>query len=430
MIPAEIIEKKRDGKHLNPNEIRWFIDNTVKNNIDKSQLSALLMAIYFQGMNDDEMFSLVDAMVNSGKKFNFRNIENYVADKHSTGGVGDKISFILAPILSSLGIVVPMIAGRGLAFTGGTIDKLESIPNFHTSLSMDTFHKQIKSIGCTIASQSENICPADKILYATRDLTGTVPSLPLICSSIMSKKIAEDLDGLVIDLKVGSGTFMKTLKEAKILGSGLKKIGKAFNINTEIVYTNMNQPLGKYAGLRCEILESIDCLNGNGPTDLMDITLELGSKILIQSKIANHSQMAIKMMLESIENKSALNKFKDIISSQGGDIDALIGEGITKNNAILIKSKDSGFLKSIKTDEIGWALIEIGAGRKKENDKLDYSAGIEFINKVGDRVNKGDIIFKIFGNDTARLKNAANMVEKTYSLTKIETPKKKLIFKN
>ena len=427
MIPAEIIEKKRDGKHLNPKEIKWFIKNIVNNKIDKSQLSALLMAIYFQGMNDDEMFSLVDAMVNSGEKFNFRDKEKYVADKHSTGGVGDKISFILAPILSSLGVVVPMIAGRGLAFTGGTIDKLESIPNFQTSLSMDTFNKQIKSIGCTIASPSEKICPADKILYATRDLTGTVPSLPLICSSIMSKKIAEGLDGLVIDLKVGNGTFMKTLEEAKILGSGLKKIGKAFNINTDIVYTNMDQPLGRYAGLKCEILESIDCLNGNGPDDLMEITLELGSKILIQSKIAKNNQMALDIMLESIENKSALNKFKDIISSQGGDIDALLKKRITKNNTIKIRSKESGFIKSIKTDEIGWALVEIGAGRKKENDKLDYLAGIEFINKVGDKVYKGDTIFKIFGNNTERLNNAKKMLQKTFSLTKTEIPKNKLI---
>ncbi len=427
MIPAEIIEKKRDGNHLNPNEIKWFIDNIVNNKIDPSQLSALLMAIYFQGMNDDEIFSLVDAMVNSGEKFNFRDIENYVADKHSTGGVGDKISFILAPILSSLGVVIPMIAGRGLAFTGGTIDKLDSIPNFHTSLSMEAFDKQVKSIGCTIASQSEKICPADKILYAIRDLTGTVPSLPLICSSIMSKKIAEDIDGLVIDLKVGNGTFMKTLEEAKILGACLKKIGKAFNIFTDIVYTNMNQPLGRYAGLRCEILESIDCLNGNGPKDLMEITQELGSKILMQSKVAKNNQMAIEIMLESIENKSALNKFKDIISAQGGDIDALIGEGITKKNAIEIKSNDSGFIESIITDKVGWALVEIGAGRKKENDKLDYLAGIEFINKVGDKVNQGETIFRIFGSDIERLNNAKIMLQEAYNLTKTEVPKDKLI---
>ena len=427
MITAEIIEKKRDGKHLNRNEIKWFINNIVNNKIDSSQLSALLMAIYFQGMNDDEMFSLVDAMVNSGEKFSFRDTENYVADKHSTGGVGDKISFILAPILSSLGVVIPMIAGRGLAFTGGTIDKLESIPNFHTSLSIKAFNKQVKSIGCTIASQSEKICPADKILYKIRDLTGTVPSLPLICSSIMSKKIAEDLDGLVIDLKVGNGTFMKTLEEAKRLGAGLKKIGRAFNIDTDIVYTNMNQPLGKYAGLRCEILESIKCLNGNGPKDLMEVTLELGSRILIQSKIAKNDQMAIDIMLETIENKSALNKFQDIISAQGGNIDALINEGMKKNNTIIVRSNDSGFIESMKTDQIGWALVEIGAGRKKENDKLDHLAGIEFISKVGDKVNKGDAIFRIFGNDTERLRNGKKMLQKTYSLTKTENLKNKVI---
>ena len=427
MIPAEIIEKKLDGKHLNPSEIKWFIDNTVKNNIDKSQLSALLMAIYFKGMNDDEMFSLVDAMVNSGDKFNFSNIKNYVADKHSTGGVGDKISFILAPILSSLGIVIPMIAGRGLAFTGGTIDKLESIPNFQTSLSMEVFNEQVKSIGCAIASQSDRICPADKILYATRDLTGTVPSLPLICSSIMSKKIAEDLDGLVIDLKVGSGTFMKTLEEAKTLGAGLEKIGNAFNINTDIVYTNMDQPLGRYAGLRCEILESIDCLNGIGPKDLMEITLELGSKILIQSKIAANDQMAFDIILESIETKSALNKFKNIISSQGGDMDALIEGGVSKNNDVIIKSKDSGFIESIKADKIGWALVEIGAGRKKGNDKLDYLAGIEFLNKVGDRVNKGDAIFRIFGNNPDRLNHAKKILQKAYSLTKTQVSRNEFI---
>lgn len=426
MIPAEIIEKKRDGKSLKPNEIKWFIDNTINNVIDRSQLSALLMAIYFRGMDDNEMFSMVDAMVSSGEKFNFRGKGNYVADKHSTGGVGDKISFILAPILSSLGIFIPMIAGRGLAFTGGTIDKLDSIPNFQTRLSMKAFTKQVESIGCTIASQSEKICPADKILYSIRDLTGTVPSIPLICSSIMSKKIAEDLDGLVIDLKVGNGTFMKTLEDAKILGSGLKKIGKAFNINTDIVYTNMDQPLGRYAGLRCEILEAVACLVGNGPNDLMEITLELGSKILIQNDITLNTQKATNLMLESIENGSALKKFKEIITSQGGNLDNLLEETIA-DNATIIKSKGSGYIKSIKTDMVGWALVEIGAGRKKDSDKLDYLAGIEFIKKVGSQVNRGDPIFKIFGNDITRLNKAKEILQNTYSLVGKKVNKKKLI---
>ncbi len=426
MIPAEIIEKKRDGKSLKPNEIKWFIDNTINNVIDRSQLSALLMAIYFRGMDDNEMFSMVDAMVSSGEKFNFRGKGNYVADKHSTGGVGDKISFILAPILSSLGIFIPMIAGRGLAFTGGTIDKLDSIPNFQTRLSMKAFTKQVESIGCTIASQSEKICPADKILYSIRDLTGTVPSIPLICSSIMSKKIAEDLDGLVIDLKVGNGTFMKTLEDAKILGSGLKKIGKAFNINTDIVYTNMDQPLGRYAGLRCEILEAVACLVGNGPNDLMEITLELGSKILIQNDITLNTQKATNLMLESIENGSALKKFKEIITSQGGNLDNLLEETIA-DNATIIKSRGSGYIKSIKTDMVGWALVEIGAGRKKDSDKLDYLAGIEFIKKVGSQVNRGDPIFKIFGNDITRLNKAKEILQNTYSLVGKKVNKKKLI---
>ncbi len=426
MIPAEIIEKKRDGKSLKPNEIKWFIENTINNVIDRSQLSALLMAIYFRGMDDNEMFSMVDAMVSSGEKFNFRGKGNYVADKHSTGGVGDKISFILAPILSSLGIFIPMIAGRGLAFTGGTIDKLDSIPNFQTRLSMKAFTKQVESIGCTIASQSEKICPADKILYSIRDLTGTVPSIPLICSSIMSKKIAEDLDGLVIDLKVGNGTFMKTLEDAKILGSGLKKIGKAFNINTDIVYTNMDQPLGRYAGLRCEILEAVACLVGNGPNDLMEITLELGSKILIQNDITLNTQKATNLMLESIENGSALKKFKEIITSQGGNLDNLLEETIA-DNATIIKSKGSGYIKSIKTDMVGWALVEIGAGRKKDSDKLDYLAGIEFIKKVGSQVNRGDPIFKIFGNDITRLNKAKEILQNTYSLVGKKVNKKKLI---
>ena len=427
MIPAEIIEKKRDGKILDAKEIEWFIENVTTNNIEKSQISALLMAIYFQGMNDEEMFSLVNSMVDSGKKFNFNDSTSYVADKHSTGGVGDKISFILTPILSSLGITIPMIAGRGLAFTGGTIDKFESIPNLRTSLNMDTFIEQVNSIGCCIASQSKEICPADRVLYSIRDLSGTVPSLPLIISSIMSKKIAEGLDGLVIDLKVGSGTFMKTLESAKKLGEGLKKIGENFDIKTDIVYTNMNQPLGKYAGLKCEIFESIDCLNGRGSDDLMNITLELGSRILLQSKLMPDKKTAKDSMKKTIENKIALNKFKEIVALQGGNIDSLEEDNSTKNNAILIETQESGYINSMKTDIIGWALIELGAGRKYKNDKIDYSAGIEFIKKTGDKVNKGDPIFKIFGRDPKRLNTAKKMLKKTYTIKNSEAQKEDLI---
>ena len=427
MIPSEIIEKKRDGINLSKKEIKWFIDSLVKNKIDTSQLSALLMSIYFQGMNDDESFALVEAMVESGEKFDFNYLGSYIADKHSTGGVGDKISFILAPILSSLGIIIPMIAGRGLAYTGGTIDKLKSIPNLQTSLSLRNFKKQIETVGCCIVSQSSDICPADKTLYSVRDLTGTVPSLPLICSSIMSKKIAEGLNGLVMDIKVGNGTFMKTIEEAKQLALGLEKIGDAFNINTDIIYTDMSQPLGRYAGLHCEVLEALDCLKGNGPKDLIEVSFQLGAKILIQSKIVKDIQSANRLMLDTINNGNALKKFEEIVNKQNGDVSYLNSKKIIPEYEITVKSDETGFVSSLKTEKIGWSLVEIGCGRKTEKDKLDYSAGIEFIKKIGDKVNRGDTIYRIFGNDIKKLNIAKIILEKTYFLTDAEVLQPKLI---
>ena len=287
--------------------------------------------------------------------------------------------------------------------------------------------KQIENIGCCIASQSTEICPADKAIYSIRDLTGTVPSLPLICSSIMSKKIAEGLKGLVIDLKVGNGTFMKTIADAKKLAEGLKKIGEAFNLNTEVIYTNMDQPLGKYAGLHCELIEAIDCLNGKGPEDLMEISYELGSKILLQSRTTSDKKTAKNLMQEAINNGTALNKFKEIISTQNGDIKKLALDHVISKNEIIINAEDDGFISSIETEKIGWALVEIGCGRKVEKDKLDYTAGIEFINKIGDKVNKGDPVFRIFGNNTKRLNNAKIMLKKTYTLVKTEILKDELI---
>ena len=427
MIPSEIIEKKRDGINLNKKEIKWFINSLVNNKIDTSQLSALLMSIYFQGMTDEELFVLVEAMVESGEKFDFNYLDSYIADKHSTGGVGDKISFILAPILSSLGIIVPMIAGRGLAYTGGTIDKLKSIPKLQTSLSLKSFKKQIEVVGCCIASQSSQICPADNTLYRVRDLTGTVPSLPLICSSIMSKKIAEGLNGLVMDIKVGNGTFMKTIEEAEQLALGLKKIGDAFNINTDIVYSDMSQPLGKFAGLHCEILEAIECLKGNGPKDLIEVSFRLGAKILMQSNTAKDIRSANKLMLDTINNGKALKKFEEIINAQNGDISYLNSKKIIPKHEITVISNRHGFLSSLETEKIGWSLVEIGCGRKVEKDKLDYSAGIEFIKKIGDKVNKGDTIYRIFGNNLKKLNNAKIILNETYFLTDAEVLQPKLI---
>ena len=320
-----------------------------------------------------------------------------------------------------------MIAGRGLAYTGGTIDKLKSIPKLQTSLSLKNFKEQIEDIGCCIASQSSQICPADKTLYRIRDLTGTVPSLPLICSSIMSKKIAEGLNGLVMDIKVGNGTFMKTIEEAKQLALGLKKIGDAFNINTDIVYSDMSQPLGKFAGLHCEVLEAIDCLKGNGPNDLIEVSFRLGAKILMQSNTAKDICSANRLMLDTINNGKALKKFEEIINAQNGDISYLNSKKIIPKHEIAVISNRHGFLSSLETEKIGWSLVEIGCGRKVEKDKLDYSAGIEFIKKIGDKVNKGDTIYRIFGNNLKKLKNAKIILNKTYFLTDADVLQPKLI---
>ena len=427
MIPSIIIEKKRDGKILSNKEIKWFIESHMKNEIDDCQMSALLMAIYIRGMIDEELFSLVDVMVNSGARCDFSHLNSYVADKHSTGGIGDKISLILLPILSSLGFIIPMIAGRGLAFTGGTIDKLNSIKNFKTELSLNEFIKNITATNCAIISQSNEICPADKKIYAIRDITGTIPSLPLICSSIMSKKIAEGLDGLVLDIKVGNGAFMKNISQAKKLANSLIKIGENFDIKTEVSFTNMDQPLGNYAGLTCEVIETIDFLKGNCPADLMEVTLELGIKILRMSNFADDYNSAKKIIMNNLNSGKALNKFTKIISSQGGDINHITSNTLYPKNDILIKSTKNGYLSSFNTEQIGWSLVEIGCGKKSKNDKLDYSAGIEFVKKIGQKIKKGDTIYRVFGRSEKKLDMAKLMLIKSFSIIDKPTKQKPLV---
>ena len=427
MIPAELIEKKRDGIELTPTEIDWFIHNVMSEKIDDCQISALLMSIYFNGMTKIETKSLVNSMVKSGKRFNFKHLGKYVADKHSTGGIGDKISFILAPLLSSFGIIVPMIAGRGLAFTGGTIDKLESIKNFQTQKNFDSFNNQIDLIGCGIISQSSEICPADKKLYSIRDLTGTIPSFPLICSSIMSKKLAEGLDGLVIDVKVGNGAFMKNFREAKSLGIELKKIGDSFDIDVSITYSNMSEPLGKYAGLKCEIIEAVDCLRGTGPDDVTQLSLDLCANILVQSGISTNKSEAKTLLVKNIENGKALEKFEEMIVAQNGDLNDIYSKNNFARNHLKIKSKETGYIKSINTEKIGWALVEIGCGKKVISDTLDYSAGIKTNYKVGDKIYKGDIVYELFGFNEEKLKTAKKMLTKTFVISEQEQEKKKLI---
>ncbi len=412
MIPANLISKKRDGIILNKDEINSFFNGYVLGRVSDAEMSAMLMAIYFNGMNEDETFSLVDIMVDSGSVLNFDDSKNLIGDKHSTGGVGDKVSLILAPVMASAGIKVPMIAGRSLAYTGGTIDKLESIPGFQSHTDLSTFKKWVTNNGYAIIAQSKEICPADKLIYSLRSKTGTVPSVPLICGSIMSKKIAEGISGLVLDIKIGNGAFMKTKKQANELGKWMTKIGTAFDIRTDVVYTNMNQPLGRFAGLSCEIAEAIDCLKGNGPDDLMAVTLELGSKLLIQSKIVKNKNDAIAIQNEIIHSGNALQTFNESVKSQGGVLENFYSLNKPKYEKFIYPSKQ-GTITRMDTESIGWILVEISKDKNKNSNHIDYSAGIEFLKKIGDTVDPTEPMFRMFNSNENLLDDWEKSLEAT-----------------
>ena len=414
MIPADLISKKRNGHALTKDELTWFINCYLSGKVTEAQMTALLMAIFYTGMSEEETFALVDVMLNSGSTLDFSDSDAYVADKHSTGGIGDKVSLILAPIMAASGLMVPMIAGRGLGFTGGTIDKLETIPGFDTAPALETFKDWVNKNGCAIMAQSDQICPADKKIYALRDQTGTVPSVPLICGSIMSKKIAEGISGLVLDIKVGNGAFMKTMEQARDLGSWMKKIGAAFNIETDIIFTNMDQPLGRFAGLACEVQESVKALKGNGPKDLMEVTFELGAKLLVQTKLTNHKDEAIQLQQSLIDSGKALVAFETMVDAQGGRLDELVSNAKPDHETVVHASED-GIIDWMDTEAIGWALVDLGCGRKNPGDSLDNSAGIEFLKKVGKETRKGDPVYRVFNSDPGRLDSASSMLEETFS---------------
>lgn len=405
MIPSEIIKQKRDGNEISHTQIKDFINGYLREEIPDYQMSALLMAIFFNGMTESEISALVDVMLNSGKRMDFSHHPDYVGDKHSTGGVGDKVSIILGPLLAAAGIAIPMLSGRSLGHTGGTLDKLETIPGFKVDIDLDDFRKQVDSIGIAMIGQTKEICPADRRMYALRDVTGTIESIPLISGSIMSKKIAEGIRGLVLDVKTGNGAFMKNIDDAHKLGDTLKKIGKSFNINTDVVYTSMDQPLGKTAGLWCEVQESIDGLKGNGPDDTMQVTFELGAKLILQAGLSKTHSEAIAFQKKLISNGKAYEKFLEMVEYQGGnptDIEnysrlhqpKCIGE---------LTAEQSGYIQSMDTYKIGLATIELGCGRKKTTDTVDPTAGIEFYKKIGDKVNRGDTLFKFFNSDNSKL---------------------------
>ena len=418
MIFSNLISKKRDGFNLKKSDVELFFNGYLTDKVTDAQMSAMLMAIYFNGMDEEEIFSLVEVMLRSGKTLDFSDSKDFVADKHSTGGIGDKVSLILAPIIAGLGLKIPMIAGRGLGFTGGTIDKLECIPGFNTNPDIDNFIKWVSRSGYGIMSQSEEICPADKRIYDLRSKTGTVASIPLICGSIMSKKIAEGISGLVLDIKVGNGTFMKSKHKAIELGSWMKKIGEAFNIKTDIIYSSMNQPLGNYAGLSCEVFEAIECLKGKGPNDLMEVTFELGSQLLLQSGTAKTLSEAIKIQKNIIDSGKALKIFEISVENQGGRLNEFHDQSLPKYESYVCP-KNSGFIQKMDTESIGWHLVDMGCVQQNRDQKLDKTAGIEFLKKTGDRVHQDQPVFRVFCSNKDKIKKVSKTLSNTLTIDKI-----------
>lgn len=420
----QLISKKRDRKKLTDEEIKWFINGLTAGDVADYQMSAMLMAIYLNGMDVKETAALTDAMLYSGKTLKFAG-EN-VIDKHSTGGVGDKASFILGPIAAACGIKVPMMAGRGLGHTGGTVDKVESIKGFKTALTLDQFKKQLNKEKIVLIGQTKDIAPADKIIYGLRDVTGTVESIPLITASIMSKKLAEGANGIVMDIKTGEGAFMSDLKNAKALAKSLRDTAKRFDKRMITMITDMNQPLGNYIGNSLEIIESIETLKGNGPKDLTEISVKLAGAMIYIGGKAKTLKEAQQMAQDVIDNGKALKVFKNLIKVQGGDekvCDDYSRLPIAKH-ITTFKASKSGFVSDIACKEMGLHCVRLGGGRAKASDKVDFGVGFILKKKVGDKVTKGEDLVEIYHNKN-QIKQVENILADLKKDIKIAATKPK-----
>lgn len=413
----DIIAKKRDKKVLSREEIHYFIKNYVSGEIKDYQASALLMAIYLNGMNNQEISDLTDEMKNSGDTLDLSDIPGIKVDKHSTGGVGDKVSLILGPMIASLGAKLAKMSGRGLGHTGGTLDKLESIPGCRINLTEEEFKNQVRTIGISIIGQNEDLDPADKKLYALRDVTGTVASIPLIASSIMSKKLASGSDAILLDVKYGSGAFMKTMQDAKKLAITMVNIGKSLNKDVKAEVTDMDQPLGMAVGNNLEVKEVIDTLHGKGPKDITELCIDSGSIMLVQAKIFNDKEEAKKALIENINNGKAFEKFVQFISAQCGDKEYLYHpeKFPVANNIIPVFSTQSGFISRIDALTIGESSMRLGGGRETLDDIIDMSAGIILNKKIGDHVDKGELLATLYTNKD----NSSEIYQKVLGAFKI-----------
>lgn len=429
----EIIEKKRDKKELNKQEIEFFITNYTKGEIEEYQAAALIMAMYINGMSDKETTDLTLAMANSGEILDLSSkLNEVIVDKHSTGGVGDKVSLILLPLVASMGVPVAKMSGRGLGFTGGTIDKLHSIPGYETNISIEQFIENVKNIGISMIGQTLNLAPADKKIYALRDTISCVESIPLIASSIMSKKIASGAQKIVIDVTVGKGAFMKNIDDAKRLANQMIKIGEMANRETICILTNMNEPLGNAVGNSLEVIEAIKFLKGEEIlNDVKEVVLELGANMLKLAGKGDDIEENKEKLLNNIVNGKAYDKFKELVRSQGGDISYIENESKFEKSKYMktVYSRDGGIIQEINAKEIGKLSCRLGAGRIKESDEIEYNVGIVLNKKVGEKISKGDKLADIYANNQKKLEEVENELLKIVKISDEKIEKEPIIFK-
>ncbi len=428
----DIIYKKRNSEELRADEIKFMISSYTKGDIPDYQMAAFLMAVFIRGMSDKELALLTTAMTDSGDVMDLSDIKGVKIDKHSTGGVGDGISLALAPLVASFGVIVPMMSGRGLGHTGGTLDKLESIPGFNVNLSASDFRAQLKKIGVAIIGQTEKVAPADKKIYALRDVTATVDSIPLIAASIMSKKLAEGCDGLLLDVKTGSGAFMKSLEDSKLIAKVMVSIGKNSGKKMWAIISDMNQPLGRAIGNSLEIKQTVDILKGGGPDDFKNLLLEIAARMLILADIEQDIEKAKSSVAKNIKSGAALKKFSEMVECQGGKPSVadtphkLLPQSKFAED---IKSEKNGCISAIQTDTIGMCALELGAGRMKKEDVIDYSAGIILNKKIGDKVSKGDVLATFYYNKPRmHLGEIKEKFLNAFSITAVSPAKMKMIY--
>lgn len=413
----DIIAKKRDGKELSKEEIEYFVNGYTNGEVADYQAAALIMAIYIKGMTDLELFDLTFSMANSGDVLDLSEFGENVVDKHSTGGVGDKVSIILLPIVASLGVPVAKMSGRGLGFTGGTVDKLEAIPGFNTNIDIEKFKEYVHKIGISMIGQTMNLAPADKKIYALRDAINCVDNIPLIASSIMSKKIAAGANKIVLEVTYGKGAFMKNIEDAKILANKMETLGRYANLEVKSIFTPMDEPIGYAVGNTLEIIEAINFLKGKDmPSDLKDIVLKIGSQMIKLAGLGEDIDENQKKMLRATQDGSAFNKFKEMVRCQQGDITYLDNiEKFKKAKYILeVKSNKTGIIKDINAENIGKVACFLGAGRIKKEDIIDMSVGIILNKKVHDFVQEGDSLAFVYANDEEKANKAVNELEKIF----------------